>query len=154
LALGILPSTWGSYYALPEWVNTEESFATGQGGKPAYSRDAALWQKVFGLVKPLGGGLWAPITQARCNTSRIYVERFIRGRSHVFTVYRIVDAGTQAVTLKVNKSLTNYLRPKARLLPDGPNLTVSESQDTYDVPIQLPQGPNALAVVGITPPAY
>jgi hypothetical protein len=153
LSLGILPSAWGSYFARPPWVNVDESFATGLGGKPSYqTHNRELWQKVFALIKPLGGAGWRPVTQGKSDVTGILVERFVRGRSHLFTVYRAADATAQQITLSVEKELTGGLAPKAWLLPDDRRLAVLEAPKFYNVTVLLPSGPDALSVVKVTPP--
>jgi len=154
LSLGILPSSWGSYFAKPEMVNINESFATGLGGKSSYqTHNQELWQKVFDLIKPLGGAGWRPVTQAKCNVEEILVERFVNGRSHVFTVYRATDAAGQQVTLSIEKGLMGDVVPTARLLPDLKRLVVLETPDSYNVTVPLSSGPDTLAVVKVTPPS-
>lgn len=103
LAAGMIPSMRGSYYALPEWVNSDEEFATDKG-MPNYLRDKSLWDAVYQITPQLSQATWSPITHASSSTTGITVERFHNDNGTFLTAYAEDNVTTSSASICLDKA--------------------------------------------------
>ncbi|MGQ9563187.1 MAG: hypothetical protein ACUVTH_06605 [Thermogutta sp.] len=107
LAYGMFPgffspnASGGHYFSRPE----------------LYNRDRPLFKKYVPLCRRLSEAGWEPITRARCNLPRVYVERF---GNRYFTVFNdTLREVTAEITFDNDIRLANHIRDLVgdRLLP-------------------------------------
>jgi len=146
LSLGFLPSTWGSYFAKPAWLNGDESFCTQLGGWPNSERDAAHWSKVFSVVNSLGQAAWKPVTLARCDAAGAQVERFQKGKANYFTVFSI----TPRQSVQVSFECGRFQSPTVRDLFTNKLLTPIFVNGCYSVTVPLANEESALTIIKVT----
>lgn len=127
LAFGMFPGFFshnaaqGHYFTRPE----------------LYDRDRPLFKKYVPLAKLVAEAGWEPITMARCDDARVYVERF--GDRHL-TVFNDSDEA-KAVTLRLDG-----LRAAAgKELVSGRDLKFANGKTTFDL------GSESVAVIELAP---
>jgi hypothetical protein len=127
-----------AYGMFPGFFSADASTGHYFSQPALYNRDRPLFKKYIPLCKRVAEAGWQPLTRARSNQLRIYVERF---GEKLLTVFHDAPGATTQEPQPVTITLEGLRAKSARELLNGRTLAVHDGQ------IELSLAPEDVAVV-------
>jgi hypothetical protein len=113
-----------------------------------YNRDRALFKKYQPLIKSVAEAGWQPVTHARCDNPRVFVERFgPRTGGAVYLTLFNDTATPQSGTLTVDIAALGFTQP-----PAARELVACEQLDQFGSAWSLSLKAQEVKVIELTPP--